>query len=202
MSRPYNDSSAPYSPIWPVFFPPLFLSSFIREEENKMWKIGKGAGDKGGVRWGCRVRKQMKAVFFSQRYRSELHAMPHTNNGDFSFHLKVPAWPHTQHSFYRTHCRVSQKNAHTLFLFAIFPTFLPLPSASLHPTMSSVWSTSFVRFPSYTGLTEWTKAWERENCPFTPLDWQRLRLFLSPHWSYHYFSWTKYECTLSWCDAQ
>lgn len=84
------------------------------------------------MRWGFRVRKQMKAVFFSQRYRSELHAMPHTNNGGFSFHLKVPAWPHTQHSFYRTHRRAPQKNAHTLFLFAIFPTFLPPPSASHH----------------------------------------------------------------------
>lgn len=151
MSRPYNDSSAPYSPIWPVFFPPLFLSSFIREEENKMWKIGKGAGDKGGVRWGCRVRKQMKAVFFSQRYRSELHAMPHTNNGDFSFHLKVPAWPHTQHSFYRTHRRVSQKMLIHSFCLLFFPHFslyhphpcIP-PWARCDPPLSSVFPHTLV----------------------------------------------------------
>lgn len=80
------------------------------------------------MRWGCRVRKQMKAVFFSQRYRSELHAMPHTNNGGFSFHLKVPAWPHTQHSFYRTH----KKCSYTLsvcYFSHISPSTIRIPAS-------------------------------------------------------------------------
>lgn len=186
MSRPYffsfflpNASSTPppQSALF-FFFIFFFLSSWGREKMR-------GGEERTGGGFGFGVRKQMKAAFFfPQRYRGKLHAMPHT--------ATLCAWKSTSFTAATSCCR--KKNTHMLSVY-YFLTF-----RSLHHTMSSLLSPLSASPHSHVWQSE-SRPGRDKMRPFTPLDWQCLGLFLSAHWSYHYFNLTKYECALShlWC---
>lgn len=183
--------------------PDFFLSFFIREGKNETGRSRKGSGrgwrgegvlGVGGVVFGFWVRKQMKALFFHKGTEAN-YTQCHTGTPAAT----LSTWKSTWSGFYCSHLTLSHKNTHTYTLRLLFPSF-SLPSTShLHPPIPPC-ALCCPLYPIPLILMcdrEWITAGERGNCPFTPLDWQRHRLLLSAHWSYHYSNLTKYECTLS-----
>ena len=110
-------------------------------------------------------------------------------------------------------CELGMENWTDLFTVSLFKNvqtgeewkWLYIMLIQLHSEQSAFLHMCLTPYVLWTRTTAWERererererVRERENCPLTPLDWQRLRLFLSAHWSYHYSNWTKYECTLS-----
>ena len=170
----------PSSPICPFFF--SSSSSFFLHEGGRKWdKKGRGEERRGGGS-GFGVRKQMKAAFFFFLKGTEANCT--------QCHTQLLSVPESPPASLQAPYAVTKKNTHMISVYYF------LPFLSLHHTMSSLLSPPSTSPHSHVWQSE-SRPGRDKMRPFAPLDWQCLGLFLSAHWSYHYFNLTKYECSLS-----
>lgn len=137
----------------------------------------------------------MKTAFFTKVQKQAARNATHGYQRLFS----LPESPQRQAFTAATsHCHTKQTRTQIHSLFTISSLFSnPIP---LHPTMCSQLPPS----PDSSHFHAWQESESQpetlrpeKKCPFTLLDWQRLRLFLSAHRSYHHSNLTEYEFTLS-----